>query len=91
MNYEIKRTKLFRNDMKRMLKRGKDIEKLLSIVEKLAENKALPEANRDHALTGSYNGFRECHIEPDWLLVYRKNDSVLILTLMRTGSHSDLF
>lgn len=91
MSFEVKRTKQFRNDMKRMLKRGKDIELLLAIVDKLARGEALPEANRDHALTGNYIGFRECHIEPNWLLVYRKNTSVLILTLMRTGSHSDLF
>ena len=91
MSFEVKRTKQFRNDVKHMLKRGKDIELLLAIVDKLARDEALPEANRDHALTGNYIGFRECHIEPNWLLVYRKNTSVLILTLMRTGSHSDLF
>ena len=91
MKYEIKRTKQFRNDVKRMLKRGKDIERLLAIVEMLATDQTLPPANRDHALSGYYAGYRECHIEPDWLLVYRKHASVLLLTLLRTGTHSDLF
>lgn len=91
MKYEVKRTQLFRKDTKLMLKRGKDIEKLLAVVEKLAAGETLPEASRDHILTGNYSGFRECHIEPDWLLVYRRNEFVLILTLMRTGTHSDLF
>lgn len=91
MIYEIKRTKKFRKDVKRMLKQGKNIKPLLEIIEKLQNNKPLPEKNRDHALSGNYNMFRECHIDPDWLLVYRVSASTLILTLISTGSHSDLF
>ena len=67
MSFKVKRTKQFRNDMKRMLKRGKDIELLLAIVDKLARDEAMPETNRDHALTGNYIGLRECHIEPNCL------------------------
>lgn len=91
MIYDIKRTKQFRKDVKRMLKQGKDIELLLDIVKQLQNGESLPEKNRDHNLVGNYAGFRECHVEPDWLLVYKKTESVLILTLSRTGSHSDLF
>lgn len=84
-------TTSFRKDLKRVKKRGKDIKKLKEAVLKLATGKKLPQAMRDHDLTGSYKGFRECHIEPDWLLIYAVNDGKLILTLTRTGSHSDLF
>lgn len=91
MIYEVKRTKQFRSDAKLMIRRGKDIELLLAIVEKLKHGSELPEKNKDHALSGNYSGFRECHIEPDWLLVYRANAKTIILTLLRTGSHSDLF
>ena len=74
-----------------MKKRGYDQEKLWGIVEKLANEILLPAKCRDHALTGNYVGCRECHIEPDWLLVYETHKDELILLLVRTGSHSDLF
>ncbi len=88
--YEVKQTAKFKKDYRLAKKRGDDIDLLRDIVTKLADGKKLPEKNRDHALTGDWAGFRECHIVPDWLLVYSKDDDVLVLTLMRTGSHSDL-
>ena len=69
----------------------KDIDKLFKIVDVLASGEPLPANFRDHDLTGDYKGCRECHIEPDWLLIYKKNNKELILILLRTGSHSDLF
>ena len=74
-----------------MIKRGYDISLLEEIVNKLANGEELPERNRDHALTGNYKGCRECHIKPDWLLIYQIIDEELILFLTRTGTHSDLF
>ena len=68
-----------------------DIELLDNIIRKLSCGEMLPEKNRDHALTGDWVGHRECHILPDWLLVYRVEDDILVLTLARTGTHSDLF
>ena len=72
-------------------KRGLKIKLLEDVIAALAMGEALPEKNKDHALTGDWVGHRECHIQPDWLLVYRIEDDVLVLTLSRTGSHSDLF
>ena len=73
-----------------MKKRGYDEEKLWAVVDKLAAGVPLPPKNRDHALTGNYLGSRECHIEPDWLLVYEIWNDELLLVLIRTGTHSDL-
>lgn len=81
----------FKKDLKLAKKRGYDIDRLRDIVNLLASEKALDEKYRDHALTGNYRGFRECHIEPDWLLIYRVTDQELELFLFRTGTHSDLF
>ena len=89
--YVVKFTTQFRKDYKLAMKRGLKIELLEQIVALLAAGKALPEKNKDHALTGNWVGHRECHILPDWLLVYRIEDDVLVLTLTRTGTHSDLF
>ena len=91
MKYQIQRTAQFKKDFKLALKRNCDIEKLQNIITILANGEALLEACFDHPLKGDYSGYRECHIEPDWLLVYKITESVLILTLYRTGSHSDLF
>ena len=91
MTYEIRRTKEFRQNVKLCIRRGKDIEKLLAVVEKLANGEELPEVNRNHLLVGDYSGCWECHIEPDWLLVYRRNNQKLILVLTNTGTHSDIF
>ena len=73
------------------MKRGLKIKLLEDVIAALAMGETLPEKNKDHALTGDWVGHRECHIQPDWLLVYRIEDDVLVLTLSRTGTHSDLF
>ena len=70
---------------------GLQDELLDEIISKLANGEALAEKHRDHNLTGNWSGFRECHILPDWLLIYRVENDVLVLTLTRTGTHSDLF
>ena len=89
--YVVKFTTQFRKDYKLAMKRGLKIELLERVIMLLASGEALPEKNKDHALTGNWVGHREYHILPDWLLVYRVEDDVLVLTLTRTGSHSDLF
>ena len=81
----------FRKDLKLASKRGYDLDLLNEVVDKIAAGIALPVKNRDHELTGNYIGFRECHIQPDWLLVYKIDNNELILFLSRTGTHSDLF
>ena len=81
----------FKKDLKQATKRGLKIEKLRDVVNTLARQETLDEKYRDHSLIGKYHGFRECHIEPDWLLVYRTNEEEVELFLFRTGSHSDLF
>ncbi len=91
MNRDIVWTTQFKKDYKLALKRHMDIELLDNIIRKLSCGEMLPEKNRDHALTGDWVGHRECHILPDWLLVYRIEDDILVLTLARTGTHSDLF
>lgn len=87
----IKYHTLFKKDFKRIKKRGYDISRLEKIVELLANEVPLPEQFKDHNLSGNYNGFRECHIAPDWLLIYQVNNNELVLVLSRTGPHSDLF
>jgi len=89
--YEVKLTNKFRRDYKTMAKRGKSMSLLQDIVAYLANGIELPQNNRDHELIGNWSGHRECHIQPDWLLVYRIEEEVLVLTLTRTGTHSDLF
>lgn len=87
----IKYHNSFKKDYKRIVKRGYDASLLEEVVERLANGEALPEKYRDHALVGEYVGCRECHITPDWLLVYEIDGGELILYLTRTGTHSDLF
>ena len=87
----IKFQAAFRRDYKRIVRRGYDVRLLENVVQLLAEEKPLPEKNRDHALSGDYIGCRECHITPDWLLIYQIYEEELYLLLSRTGSHSDLF
>ena len=89
--YEVRPTKRFQRDVKRIQKRGYDMSLLSDILKKLANGEPLPPKNRDHQLTGDFNGCRECHITPDWLLVYETVEEELILYLTRTGTHSDLF
>lgn len=87
----IKYHSSFKKDYKRVVKRGYNIKLLEDIIGKLANGAVLPEKNKDHALSGDYIGCRECHITPDWLLVYEIDNGELILYLTRTGSHNDLF
>lgn len=91
MSYSIETTRQYDKDVKLAKKRGLDIDKLIDVVVKLASGEVLPAKNYDHALSGDYVGCRECHISPDWLLIYQKEEKVKLLTLIRTGSHSDLF
>ena len=81
----------FKKDLKLAAKRGYNLDLLENVVDTLARGEKLTEKFRDHELIGNYSGFRECHIQPDWLLVYRIENSELILFLSRTGTHSDLF
>lgn len=89
--YEVEMSTKFRRDLKTARKRGYDVDKLDAVVELLAKGVTLPLKNQDHSLTGDYEGYRECHITPDWLLIYRIENNVLVLYLFRTGTHSDLF
>jgi len=88
--YEVKQTSRFKKDYKAAKKRGYDLLELRKIIVMLANDEPLPTSNRDHALTGDWMGYRECHIQSDWLLVYMKEPDILVLTLTRTGTHSDL-
>ena len=89
--YTVKTTSQFKKDFKLAMKRGLNIDLLEIVIATLALGEPLPDKNKDHALTGNWIGHRECHILPDWLLIYRIEDDVLVLTLARTGTHSDLF
>ena len=91
MKYELELTHQYLKDLKLARKRGLDEDKLNDITKKLISNEILPPKNKDHSLTGNYKGFRECHIQPDWLLIYSRDITVKIVTLVRTGTHSDLF
>ena len=87
----IKYQTAFKRDYKRIKKRGYDLRLLEDVIALLAQEQELPASYRDHALTGDYSGCRECHIAPDWLLVYEVLQDELLLYLTRTGTHSDLF
>ncbi|MGN9017905.1 type II toxin-antitoxin system YafQ family toxin [Lachnospiraceae bacterium HCP1S3_C3] len=89
--YEIKNTTQFKKDYKLAKRRELDISLLKDIVTKLANGEPLDPKYKDHSLSGNWTGHRECHIQPDWLLIYRYEENVLILTLTRTGTHSGLF
>lgn len=91
MIYEVKFTSAFKKSYKLMKKRGMNISELDKVIDALRKGEKLDDKYRDHALTGNYIGFRECHIRPDWLLIYLIENSVLTLTLIDTGSHSDIF
>ena len=89
---EIVRSTQFKRDFKKLSKSGRyDVSDFLNVVDKLARDIPLPKNNCDHGLEGEWKGFRECHIKPDWLLIYEKPKGQLILVLARTGSHSELF
>ena len=89
--YIVNPTTQFKKDFKLAMKRSMKIELLEEMIAMLAMGETLPDKHKDHALTGNWVGHRECHILPDWLLIYRIEDEVLVLTLARTGTHSDLF
>lgn len=91
MTRDIVWTTKFKKDYKQAIKRNLNIGLLDDIIRSLSRGEALPEKHKDHELTGNWAGHRECHIQPDWLLIYRIEENLLILTLSRTGSHSDLF
>lgn len=91
MKYEIERTSKFKKDYKLAQERGCNMSHLKKVISILANGERLPKEYRDHNLAGDYTGYRECHVEPDWLLIYKMTEKYLILTLYRTGTHSDLF
>lgn len=91
MRYGVKFTNQFKKDLKLSKKQGKNLEKLYAVIEKLANGEQLEAKYRDHELIGNYKGCRECHIEPDWLLVYEVINETLVLMLNHLGSHSELF
>jgi mRNA interferase YafQ len=91
MKLDIIASNRFKKDLKVARKRGLNLKNLETVVEALANQISLDAKYRDHALTGNYGKFRECHIEPDWILIYRQDFNALELFLFRTGSHSDLF
>ena len=92
MKYAIRQTSRYKKSLKKMLKRGKDINKITAVVQALAMGETLPPQYKDHALSGDLEGLRDCHIENDWILLYfYSTEGELILTLTDTGSHSDLF
>lgn len=89
--YTVRTSKRYRRELKIVLSRGKDESKLEKVIEILAAGENLPARCVDHPLSGKWKGYRECHIEPNWLLVYRIHDDILVLALMSTGTHSDIF
>jgi mRNA interferase YafQ len=89
--YSIKPTKKFKKDLKTVERRGYNLDLLSEVIIKLAKGEQLEEKYNDHTLQGEYKGCRECHITPDWLLVYKIGEETLYLYLTRTGTHSDLF
>lgn len=91
LKYGIVMTSIFKKDLKLAKKRGYDLSLLDNVINTLAMGQQLDKKHRDHSLMGNYNGCRECHITPDWLLIYEISNDELILYLTRTGTHSDLF
>lgn len=91
MKYEIQPTNKFKKDLKLCKNRGYDITLISEVIKKLSNGEQLDEKYKDHDLIGNWSGYRECHIQPDWLLIYKIDGNELILYLTRTGTHSDLF
>lgn len=91
MKLQVKFSSRFEKDLKLAKKQKKDLNKLFNVIEKLANLEQLDNKYKDHPLLGEYKGLRECHIEPDWLLIYYVENNTLTLVLSRLGSHSDLF
>lgn len=91
MKYTVEQTSRFKKELQKIIKRGKSRDKLLAVVKLLAEGNPLPPQYKDHALVGDMLGYRDCHIENDWLLLYTVKEDILVLALTRTGTHADLF
>ena len=91
MKYDLQFTSQFKKDLKLAKKQNKDLGKLFEVIDILANGETLDAKYKDHSLTGNYRGTRECHVEPDWLLIYEIRGDVLVLMLYRLGSHSELF
>ncbi|MBR1514711.1 MAG: type II toxin-antitoxin system YafQ family toxin [Bacteroidales bacterium] len=91
MLYDVKTTGKFDRDIRLAKKRGLNENDLFEVVKKLANDENLPAKNHDHALKGDFKGKRECHINPDWLLIYKKEKTIQLITLVRTGTHADLY
>ncbi len=91
MRYEVKFTTQFKKDIKLAKRQKKNLDLLFDVIDKLANGRKLDSKFRDHDLSGDYAGTRECHVEPDWLLIYEIRDDVLVLMLYRLGTHSELF
>lgn len=89
--YEIRRSTRFKKDVRRCQKQNKSMDKFRTIHELLVKGSPLPERNRDHDLSGDWVGYRECHLEPDWLLIYRVDEADDVLEYVRMGSHAELF
>ena len=89
--YKVKPTSRFKRDLKNIQRRGYDIGLLTEVIRTLATGEPLADKHKDHALSGIWSKHRECHVTPDWLLIYKLENDVLVLTLTRTGTHSDLF
>lgn len=91
MKYTIERTNRFKHSLKKCQKRGLDMNLFKKVISELAETGTLSSIYKPHKLTGKYKGKWECHIEPDWLMIWEQNDNALILLMIDTGTHSDLF
>ena len=91
MKYDLQFTSQFKKDLKLAKKQNKDLGKLFEVIDILANGETLDAKYKDHNLTGNYSGTRECHVEPDWLLIYEIRGDILVLMLYRLGSHSELF
>ena len=89
--FEISRTNQFKRDFKRITKRNYDVSKLEKFLTILVSGKVLPEKYKVHPLSNNFKGYFDCHIEPDWILLYKKDESNRIITLVRTGTHADIF
>ncbi len=89
--YNVVESSSYRKDYKRLKRQGKDMSRLRSVINLLADGEALPAEYKDHPLKGQYKGYRDCHIEDDWVLIYKIENKILTLSLTRTGTHSDLY
>ena len=91
MTYKIETTNRFNKEVERCVKRGYDMEELRTVIKLLEETGNLPKKYKPHPLKGDLKGTRECHVEPDWLLIYEKTDKIKLIRLLRTGTHADLY